>query len=337
MSLKVSEKVFIRIKTNPASKSRLGVDVSLDFLHNKVKIGSSFGKGHDVLRGLTNAEERQLLPDIIGDDPKNTTWTKNTKLYWTDLTKVIPYSETGYEIEIGMEYRDKEGAELAERERVNQRAATSTALKEGRQHVEIFTVRLAHGSPINIEDYIIYRYCLVYNKCANSPAEIYNSTRILFYLYSKSNKKAIEKAKHGVKLRSMSLYLELAKEPKKVSNILYIMKDSIRLFNSTIKDQDDILEKVTASDREITLSKLAEAYPNDFIAAATDTDLGIKAFLERAIEGQELKRIVNTDTVIYGDNTRIGTTVNEAITWLRAAENKDAVLGIKTRLENFQK
>lgn len=335
MNERISEKVWIRVKTNPALAARIDNEVPIEFLHNKKKIGSSF-KNNSILRGLTYEEEKILLPNIIGDSPTNSSWNESTKEYWANLSRNVPYGE-GLELEIGMYYPTAEAKAKGEAERDSEQKRFLIANKAGLKFTETFTERIKVGAPLNVADYVIYRYCLLYSKCANSIDDAHRSTNIIFYLHSDTKQKQIKVSSHKTKMAATAKYMEIVNDRSKVESILDVMYTHVNLYNSQPANSTNKIARGSQDLDEIALYTLAVNYPSEFTRIAADDKLTVKAFIERAISANELRRIPNTETIVYGDNVTIGANMNDAVVWMSNPENKDIVTGIKARLTNLKK
>lgn len=74
------------------------------YVEAKRRIGSVFTKGGDILKGLTIAEQKRLLPEILGISPTEAGWAKMVRSYFANLTIDVP--QEGVELDIST---DEEG------------------------------------------------------------------------------------------------------------------------------------------------------------------------------------------------------------------------------------
>ena len=70
----------------------------------KRRIGSVYTKGGDILKGLTIAEQKRWLPEILGISPTEAGWAKAVRQYFANLTVEVP--PAGVELNISV---DEEG------------------------------------------------------------------------------------------------------------------------------------------------------------------------------------------------------------------------------------
>jgi hypothetical protein len=332
----VSQKVTIKLKVTSTNYARLGDNATMDFIHNKHKIGSSFEPGGTTpLRGLTFEEERKFLPNIIGVSADSDKFTAACDNYWKNISTEVP-AETGVELEIGMRYPDQAAADAAEKETVAEKVKVLEARVSNRFYVEKFDVRTKVGTPINLTDYILYRYCLRYSRVAQTPDDIFKSPKIMFYIVSQEAERAVQDQKLRLRRKAYQHYLDIINDRTKASNVSLLLKSRIQAYN-LLPSTTTKLSTDNESNIDLTLEAMAVNYPNDFITACTDKQLIMKAFIERCIDANELRRLPNTDAIVFGDNTSLGNTVDEAIVFLTTDANKEVLNTLKARLKAFDK
>lgn len=290
----VSKKVFVRQR--PRVIKREGEQYS-DQDANKY-IGSQY-RNQEVLRGLDYDEEKRYLKDILGTNPNSEKWEESCKRYWANIRKRVPYG-MGLELEIGFKYENLEAMQKGE--------ADGT-----------YETKQTHGRPINVSDYILWRYCLVYGRVARTVADVNNSNKIRFYIHDVDVEIDQRHAMLELRKKAMAKYIAVVGDRELVQSLLIIYNNPAYLSN---KDKD----KDLALDAEMTLD------PRRFLATVDDPQLTMKALIENAILHGKLRRIDNTDTIIYGDNTPIGNSTDEAVAYLRNPNNVKVLNNIKASL-----
>jgi hypothetical protein len=60
------------------------------YVEAKRRIGSVYLKGGDILKGLTIAEQKKWLPEILGISPAEAGWAKQVRSYFANLTIDVP-------------------------------------------------------------------------------------------------------------------------------------------------------------------------------------------------------------------------------------------------------
>lgn len=288
MSYTKEETVYIRRK---ASNSAFGNDIE-----KKFNIGGSV-KGQDVLRGLTADEEKIYLPAIIGSQPNDMSWEKAKKEYWASISAAVPEGD-GRKLDVSMIY-DNES--LANQDPNN--------LK---------------GYPRNVNDYILWRYCLVYSRVAANIEKADASPKIKFYLFNERQDRAIRKNNIDLKVKATQAFLEVRNDVEKVKNLLLVYSKD----DATIKP----LSEIPVDDYDIILDRLVLENPTKFLANVGDNQLAYKAFIQRCITRGLLRRIPNTDTIMTDDNITLGNTTDETIAYLGSEKGNGKKEELKAKL-----
>lgn len=301
---RIVEKI-VYIRRKPASKLPFLIEGSLG------KIGSAFSpRSQDVLRGLTPEEEERFLPRLIGTNTKSEHWDKATKEYWAGLSVSIPEGNgenDGLKLNISFKYDSKE------QEEYNKTCTYQSGLKQ--------------GTPVNISDYILYRYCLVYNRVANTFEDINNSPKIEFYLFSKEEEISLKSNVFKTVKEANQLFYRQMSDRQWVDWVLRIFIASDKNTKIYSKDLDTISEE----EKDIILGKYVQDQPSKFMEIANDKSLEIKAFIELCVASNKLTRIPNTETIVMGE-TPIGSTIGEAVIFLTNPKNANTYNTLKAQL-----
>lgn len=281
------EFVYLRRKSN---NSAFGNNQEKNY-----KLGGST-RNEDVLRGLTSEEETRYLPSIIGVSPTNVEWSKATKDYWSNISIAVPEGE-GKKLNISMIYNSEQ---------------ESLADKDNRK-----------GNPVNMNDYIVWRFCQVHGRVANNADLADNSPKIRYYLHNEREVKNQIKATLNTKMEAMKLFLEIRQDKNLCKNILLVLaKDDAALQTRLVEEQD----------LDINLNFVLENNPNKFIATANDKNLLVKAFIERCVNKGILIRIPNTDAYKTKDDNIIGNTTDAVIAFITSDTGKALKENLKAQL-----
>jgi hypothetical protein len=293
----VSEKVYIKhipIANLHRFSNKEAKESIVDF---NVYIGASL-KGNDVLRGLNQEEEERYLKDIIGVNPKSQDWNKETKNYWANMRARVPQGDIGLELEIGFSYPSDEIAAKAEK-----------AADDFTEYVDILKSNQKFGNPINVTNYILFRYALVYNKIANKEEDIYKSPNITMYITSKSEKLKKETKLLKAKQKAFAKSMEIGENETIIDGILY---------------QFDIPPRhLSLTEKLLEVNKIVTEKPYDFIRIVNDSKFEMKSLIEGAIINGDLRRIENTDVIYFGDNDLLGNSIDETIVFLTSKEPRN--------------
>jgi hypothetical protein len=333
--------VEVHLRPNSAKMARMGQNIDLEVLFNKEKIGSAYTRNGSILRGLNKLEEKMYLPRILGISENDVTFEKHVEEFWLNINVTVPANNRegkggGLKLEVGFEYDSqadaKKGQEEAQKE-AHRFEQWKESVDKGkgvvRRFREDFTIRQEVGRPINVHDYILYRYCLVYSVVALDVKYIDNSAKIRFYIVDASANLKINHSKLLVKKDATLAFAELLGDRDRVGFVLDVMKKQINAVQTANKRE----YKVTTEDeKDILLDAVVTAHPSKFLEVVKDENLVIKAFVEQCVNYDILRRIPHTDTIYYGDNTKIGNNLNEAVMFLKDEKNLETRQQIKARL-----
>lgn len=279
----------------------------------KQKIGSSF-KGNSVLRGLTFDEEAKYLPSIIGVDTNSPNWENTTRNYWANLSKDVPPKD-GIELEVGLRYTTKEDY-IYDQENAE------------KNHNGII---INHkGIPVNMADYILWRYCLDYSKVANTFEDIGKSPKIEFYLFSKSKEILDKKNVLNNKKKALQLMYKSMSERNWVDYVLRVLVAQDKTKTRTV----DSISKMGEDEKDILLDEYVVGNPDRFLLIAEDKNLEMRSFIELSIAKGNLQRVANTDTITM-DGLTLGNTINEVIAFLTNAKNSGTLSTLKAQLNHL--
>jgi hypothetical protein len=187
---------------------------------------------------------------------------------------------------------------------------------------------LKKGYPLSVSDYILYRYCLVYNRVANSINDIHNSPKIDFYIYSKEEEILAKKSTLDITKKANMLFYQKMADRAWVDWVLRVFIAGDNKATILIKD----LDKIDNEEKDIELEKYVKSQPIQFISIATDASLELRAFIELCVVENKLIRLANTDTILMGDLT-LGSTVGEAIAFLKNPKNSKVYDTLKAQVK----
>jgi len=323
MSVEISKKINIYWKENRsgfyvANKKEISPEPRL--------IGSAQSS---VSKMLAQSEEQaMLMPILVGESPTSQNWQKRLATYWHSLS--VPILPSGRELEIGFKY-DYNTTNDIRRSHIDK--LNKTEIKDSSslsQYVEKSVNeedKYKYGEPINIEDYMLYRYCLTYRDVANDIKDVDKSSKIRFYLFSKEQRDKLRKEAHLNKKKALAKYLEVIKDEGWVLDLLYVLGRGLSA------------EKMDKEEREQELYKESEQKPNEFIALAEDKNVKLKGYIERLIGASILKRLPNSSIIVDGNAPEfiVANTIEEAITFFNNEErNKAKINEFKTRYNGLK-
>lgn len=314
----IVKSVKITIKHKKLATHRIGEGVDISVILNKRKIGSSI-RNRSVLRGLSFDEEERYMPNIVGLPSSSNNFQKACEDYWKDISVVVPppsdnlFKDGGLELEIGFVYPNKEAANEGESEANAEFAKFNSSLLEGKEYDMDFSVRNEVGKPINVEDFILWRYCLKSTRIANREQDQNKSNKIHFYMTNPQLELKIQKDSIKQRKDAYLAFTKISAEPEKARNLFYALEkqreDYVKATMVELSADDNL-------DVELLLEHVATKQPGTFLKVTKDKNISMRAFIVRCIEAGHLRRVPNTDRIIYGDNEVLGSTVNDTIAFL---------------------
>lgn len=294
-------------------------------------IGSSY-RSCQILS--SNADEvNAYFPALIGVSPTNQDFISRVKAWLSNIQFVI--SENDVKLNTSFVYRHKKDylAIKAEEDRINEEyekidRSSITAIEEGlkKKITALNTLESSkhkYGRPVNLEQYLLYRHCLLYNDVAKDTALINSDSSIRFYI--KDEAKELEKQKKLTKERRIAMqnFIELDGTDSKF-NAVFIGISVARGDNLS----EALLKDRTA--KTAIMMDYVNTYPNKFNKLVADKHISLKAFIETLIVRGELVRSDYNQQISTADGTFIGANMNDAIAWFENPANKD----VRTAYEN---
>jgi hypothetical protein len=351
------------VKTSPEVKTPAGIDstleqeyvdkrsVTISLVHNysnyrrvnmkvlgqrKETIGSSV-RSCQVLS--SNAEEvNAYFPALIGLSPNNPDFITRVKAWLSNIQFNI--NENDVTLNTTFIYRRKADylAIKKQEDKINEeyekvdRANTSAIREAVKRKVEALNTlessKHKYGHPENLENYLMYRHCLLYNDVAKDIALINSDPTLRFYI--KDEAKEAEKARKLTeqKTKAMKNFVELSGTDAKFNAVFVAMciSRNENLAEALLKDRS---EKVSM------LIDYVNTNPDKFNKLVDDKHIQIKAFIETLITRGELVRSEFNQQISTADGTFIGSNMNEAIAWFENPDNKDARTAYENKIKLF--
>lgn len=267
-------------------------------------IGSSF-KGYSVNRGLTKVEERRWLPSMLGLDLEGREWEKGSEEYWNNIRREVPPNGKddlgGLKLEIGLLY-ENDGTMSAKEKYLRDLDAL--------RNIDGVIINPA-GEPINLTDYILWRYCLVYVDVANDISLVNNSPKIRFYMFTKEKQISDKKSVIDKRRAANQLYNQNISDRNWVLHMLYTLVPGDKDARIQLKD----ISNLDPEEQDVMLYEYLEKDSAKFMDIGKDKNLAMRSLIELAVATGRMHRIPNTATIIY-DGATIGNTTEEVVSFL---------------------
>lgn len=296
-------------------------------------IGSCFNSSKVI--SANQEEVNAYFPNLVGLSPNDPSFMLRVKQYLNNIR--IPVDELGKTFDISFYYYHKKDYYKF---KAKEEAIEETYQKAPRRgDVEIKAAIKAKvnalnllesqkhkvGYPINVEDYLMYRHCLLYHSVAKDMSIINSDTSIRFYF--KDDKKEADK------LRKYRLEVNKAK-----ANYVACIADSV-LFEA-VYIQYCVLNSLPVLtclnrpqlDKEIDLDKFSSNEPVKFNKIVYNKDIKLMAVIEKLIARGELVRSQYNQNITTTDGELIGANTGEAIAWFKDPKNASMVAAYNHKL-----
>ena len=184
------------------------------------------------------------------------------------------------------------------------------------------------GYPVNVEDYLMYRHCLIYNHVAKDQALV-NSNRQYRFYFEDDKRVAIKTKQHRLEIKNAKINYVACLENNELFDAMYIMycvNNNLPVLSSLAEDK---------LDREMKLDKFSMNEPKKFNELYKDKDIITKAFIERLIARGELIRPKYTQNITTVDGEFIGANIIEAVAWFKNPNNIESVNIYTNKLKNL--
>lgn len=289
-------------------------------------IGSCFNSSKVI--SANQEEVNAYFPNLVGLSPNDPSFMLRVKQYLNNIR--IPVDELGKTFDISFYYYHKKDYYKFKAKEEAIEEAYQKAPRRGDVEIKaaikakVNALNLLEsqkhkvGYPINVEDYLMYRHCLLYHSIAKDMSIINSDTSIRFYF--KDDKKEADK------LRKYRLEVNKAK-----SNYVACIADSV-LFEAVyiqycVLNSLPVLTYLNRPqlDKEIDLDKFSSNEPVKFNKIVYNKDIKLMAVIEKLIARGELVRSQYSQNITTTDGELIGANTGEAIAWFKDPKNASMV------------
>lgn len=302
----------------------------------KETIGSSITSCRTL--SSNRGEVEAYFPALIGLSPNNPDFITRVKAWLSNIQFVINENDTTLNISFiynkkkdYLEFKRREEAIDREYDKVDR--ANTTAIKEGvKKRVEALNAleseKYKYGRPVNLEDYLMYRHCLLYRDVAKDAALINSDPNLRFYIKDADKEAEKQKKLTEEKVKAMRNFVELNGSEQKF-NAVFIAMVAFRNENVAEALLKDRSEKTTA------LMDFVNTNPERFNKLISDKNIITKALIETLIVRGELIRSEYNQQISSADGTFIGSNMNEAVAFFNNPDNKDMRSVYENKLKMF--
>ena len=283
-------------------------------------------------------EVEKYFPQIIGISPNNPEFVTRVKAYLSNISFNV--QDAGSTLNISFTYdkkkdyliiKEKEEKINAKRESVarNNTAAIKEAVKVWTQEInDLESEKAKYGHPDNIEEYLLYRHCLLYRDVAKDISLINSDSSLRFYI--RDENKEAERAKRLVdeRRKAMRNFLALEASDKK-RNAVFIQM--------SVNNGGNIAEAMLKTpDQQVSaLMTYLNDSPDKFNDLFEDKNVEMKSFIEALIARGELIRPEYNQQISTADGTFIGSNMNEAVAYFNNPTNKPVLEAMQNKYKLF--
>ena len=299
-------------------------------------IGSSLKSSR--MLSSNKQEVEAYFPNIVGVSPNDPSFVQRVKQWINNIRVAV--DELGTTLDISFNYNTKKDyltfkkeEDKIEDEYLNANKSTLTNLKEAlnikitKLH-DMESKKYAVGSPLDVNQYLIYRHCLLYNDIAKDIALVNSMPNIRFYF--KDDKREAEKLKkyRTEVLKAKANFIKCSENDNlfEAVYVQYCALNNRPIMPSLAKDR---IEK------EIELDKFSSDEPIKFNAICTDKDIELKATIEKLISKGELIRSLYNQNISSPTGEFIGSNIKEAVAYFKDPNNTSIVNAYYNKLKNI--
>lgn len=278
-------------------------------------------------------EVETYFPSIIGLNPNHPDFTTRVKSWLSNIQ--VRVNENNTTLDVSFVYNKKSDylKIKAEEDAIDAAYAkidktNLTAVKEAlrRKITDLNTLestKYQYGYPVNLEQYLIYRHCLLYNDVAKDVSLINSDPSYRFYIKDEEKEKEKEKKFIVEKKAAVQNFIELCGKDNQFNAVYTQMAistgNNLQEYNSKSR-----------LDKENILMNFATNNPDKFNRFVRDKHILTKALIETLISRGELVRAEFNQQISTPEGGFIGSNINEAVAYFENPENA----AVRTAYEN---
>lgn len=182
------------------------------------------------------------------------------------------------------------------------------------------------GEPVNLEEYIMYRHCLLYSAIAKDTSLINGNPNIRFY-FKDENKEASLQAKRRQEInKAKRNYILLIGDDDafRAVYIQYCVQRNMAIIPALADERIN---------QEAQLDKFSVQEPEKFNKICEDKDIQVKSDIELLIARGELIRSQFNQNITTATGEFVGANMKEAIAWYKNPENENIIAAFRNKLK----
>ena len=278
------------------------------------------------------------FPQLIGLSPSNPEFIGRVKAYLSNIQMNVNNENATLNTSFVYNHKKdylaiskKEDAINAEYEKVDR--ANTSAIKEAlKKKIDALnaleSTKYLYGHPEDLEQYLMYRHCLLYRDVAKDMALINEDSTLRFYIKDEAKEAQRQKKLVDEKKHAMKHFVELCGSESKF-NAVFIqaaINKGLVLSEAIAKSKDE---------KESILINYVNESPDKFNKLVSDKNVVMKAFVETLILRGELVRSDYNQQISTADGTFIGSNMNEAVAYFSNPNNANVKTAYENKLKQF--
>lgn len=283
-------------------------------------------------------EVNAYFPALVGLSPNHADFTSRVKAWLSNIQFVVNENDVPLDISFVyntkkdyLDFKKKEDAideDYAKVDRTNLSAIKEAIKKRVNALNTLESEKYKVGHPVNLEQYIIYRHCLLYRDVAKDTAIVNSDPSVRFYIKDEAKEAEKQKKLTEYRMQAMRNFIELNASPTK-RNAVYIAIVASR--------NENVSEALIKTDSEKTsyLMDYVNTHPDKFNKLFADKNITTRAFIETLIVRGELVRSEFNQQISTADGTLIGSNMNGAVAFFNNPDNKDMKELYENKLKMF--
>lgn len=302
----------------------------------KETIGSSISSCR--ILSSNAGEVNAYFPALVGLSPNHADFTTRVKAWLSNIQWVVNENDVPLDISFVyntkrdyMTFKRKEEAideEYAKVDRTNLSAIKEAIKRRVNALNTLESEKYKVGHPVNIEQYIIYRHCLLYRDVAKDTAVVNSDPSIRFYIKDEAKEAEKQKKLTEYRMQAMRNFIELNASPTKRNSVY------IAIVASRNENVSEALIK-TDAEKNAYLMDYVNTNPDKFNKMVADKNINTRAFIETLIVRGELVRSEFNQQISTADGTLIGSNMNGAVAFFNNPDNKDMKELFENKLKMF--
>lgn len=302
----------------------------------KETIGSSISSCR--ILSSNAGEVNAYFPALVGLSPNHADFTTRVKAWLSNIQWVVNENDVPLDISFVyntkkdyLNFKRKEDAideEYAKVDRTNLSAIKEAIKRRVNALNTLESEKYKVGHPVNIEQYIIYRHCLLYRDVAKDTAIVNSDPSIRFYIKDEAKEAEKQKKLTEYRMQAMRNFIELNASPTKRNSVY------IAIVASRNENVSEALIK-TDAEKNAYLMDYVNTNPDKFNKMVVDKNINTRAFIETLIVRGELVRSEFNQQISTADGTLIGSNMNGAVAFFNNPDNKDMKELFENKLKMF--